>query len=367
MKILIAIMFECISGFILFAKIRLNSHGELINRNYKVSIIIPARNEEKNLPYILNSLKLQTYKPYEIIVVDDFSLDKTNEIARQYGVKVIENTELPDNWTGKTWALWNGFLKSTGEILVFLDADVRLASNALEALLKAREASGGAISVVPYNLTEKFYEGFSLVPYLLGVFAFTSPFERKNTQKGLYGSCIVTTREDYEKINGHDSIRSELLDDLNLGRKFCEAGIKVKNFIGCELVSFRMYPNGIKSEIQGFAKGAVLSTATLRPATIILIALWVVGLLATGLITPFLIILRHPWFLPFLIGYLIYTMQIIYFLKYTGHYRKAMPVFHLFSSAFFILIMLYSLYQVIFLGSVSWKGRQVKVGGKKCI
>jgi 4,4'-diaponeurosporenoate glycosyltransferase len=364
MKILIILIFEYISGFILFAKIRLNCHGGSINSTIKVSVIIPARNEERNLPFILNSLITQTYKPFEIIVVDDFSMDGTCEIANQYGVKVIENTALPENWTGKTWAVWNGFQESTGDILIFLDADVRLNPYALEALLYSREKSGGVISVVPYNHTEKFYERFSLVPYLLGVFAFTSPFERRNSVKGLYGSCIVTTRKDYEQINGHESIKAELLDDLNLGKKFSEAGIKVENFIGSEFVSFRMYPNGIKSELQGFSKGAVLSTATLRPATTIVIALWILGLFSIEFITPFLLIYRHSWFLPFLIGYIIYSLQIMYFLKFTGNYGKVIPVLHILSSVFFIVIMLYSIYQVTFLGSVSWKGRQVKVGRK---
>jgi 4,4'-diaponeurosporenoate glycosyltransferase len=367
MKFLIVLILQWFSGFILFAKIPLNVGKESHKGNSRVSIIIPARNEEKNLPFILDSLKLQTYIPYEIIVVDDFSSDRTSEIARQYGVKVIQNTQLPDHWTGKTWAVWNGFLQSTGNILVFLDADVRLAPRALEALVHTRERSGGAISVVPYHHTEKFYERLSLVPYLLGIFAFTSPFERKNTQKGLYGSCIVTTREDYVKINGHESIRSELLDDLNLGKKFAQAGINVENFIGCDLVSFRMYPNGIKSELQGFGKGAVLSTATLRPATIVLIALWLLGLFAVGFITPVLLPFRHPLALPFLAAYLIYTMQIIYFLRYMGRYGRIMPVMHFLSSIFFIIIMLYSIYQVTFRGSVTWKGRQVKVGGRKCL
>jgi len=365
MPILFIFILECIFGFVLYSKIRLDSGGEPLKNSGKVSIIIPARNEEKNLPFILNSLKAQTVQPDEIIVVDDFSSDATVEIAGKYNVKVIHNTELPDNWTGKTWAVWNGFLQSTGDILVFLDADVRLAPRALESLLRTREQSGGVISVVPYHYTEKLYERLSLVFCLLGIFAFTSPFERKNSSKGLYGSCIVATRKDYERINGHNSIRSELLDDLNLGKKFSEAGIHVENYLGCDLVSFRMYPNGIQSEIQGFGKGAVLSTATLCPATVVLIALWVVGLLATGLVTPFLFIFGHPWALPFLGGYIIYTLQIIYFLKCTGRFGWFMPIIHSIPSIFLIFVMLYSAFQVTFLGSVTWKGRQVKVGSQK--
>jgi len=363
--ILVLLLLECIAGFVLFRRVQLSRSNGSFKSTAKVSVIIPARNEEKNLPVILQSLKNQTYIPYEIIVVDDFSTDKTNQIANQFGVKVIKNTTLPNGWTGKNWAVWNGFLNSSGDILIFLDADVKLAPNAIESLLKTREESGGVISVVPYHCTEKFYERLSLVPYLLGVFAFTSPFERRNRQKGLYGSCIVTTREDYEKVNGHMSVSGEILDDLSLGRRFIEGGVNVENYIGFDLVSFRMYPNGILSEIQGFSKGAILSTAVLNPLTITFIAIWVLGLLSVGLIIPLLAIIIHSQLLPFLLGYLLYAVQIMYFLKYTGNYGKLIPVLHFLSSIFFVFVMLYSAYQVVFLGCVTWKGRKIKVRGRK--
>lgn len=364
MYILLILLLLSSSGLILFSKFTLSCCNEPYKKNCKVSIIIPARNEEKNIQNIMESLKKQTYKPYEIIVVDDSSSDRTFYLARQYGAKVIKNTKLPEGWIGKNWAVWNGFLKSTGDILVFLDADVTLAPNALEALIKTRDKVGGTISVVPYHKTGKFYEKLSLLPYLLGVFAFTSPFERKNYTKGLYGACIVTSREDYDKIKGHSCISSELLDDLNLGKKLSEAGVNVENFIGDNLVSFRMYPNGIGSELQGFGKGAALSTATLRPETVMLIALWVIGLLSVELITPYLIVAGSSYIFPFTIGYLIYTVQIMYLLKHTGNYGYVMPFIHVLSSIFFIIIILYSIYQVTCIGSVSWKGRQIKIGGK---
>lgn len=355
----------CVCGFVLFAKIRLVAGETPPGRPYRVSVIIPARNEEKNLPHILGSLRAQTCAPHEIIVVDDFSSDGTGRIAGAYdGVTVIRNSELPEGWTGKTWAVWNGYLRATGDLLVFLDADVRLAPRGLERLIVTRERCGGVISAVPYHHTEKFYERFSLIPCLLGVFAFTSPFERRGA-RSLYGSCVVALREDYERINGHSGIRSELLDDLNLGKKFAGAGVPVHNFLGCGLVSFRMYPYGIANEINGFAKGAVLSTATLRPATVLLIACWLAGLLAAQFALPVLLAFRHPWAWPFLAGYGMYTVQMAYFNRYTGRYGVTVPLLHALSSLFFIIVMLYSVYQVVFLGSVSWKGRKVRVGDGK--
>lgn len=362
MWILFIIVAGCLSGFLLLKKKFIPERYEPFIKQAKLSVIIPVRNEEKNLPFILDSLKAQTYQPFEIIVVDDFSSDQTKWVADAYGVKVIENTRLPEGWTGKTWAVWNGFLQSQGDTIVFLDADIRLAPRGLEALIAARAKFGGVISVVPYHHTEKFYERFAFVANILGLFAFMSPFESKNPKQGLYGACIMAAREDYEKVGGHEIIRSEILDDLNLGEKFKETGINVTNFIGGSLVSFRMYPGGIKSEIEGFSKGAVLSTSKLSSSTIILVAIWVIGLIVSE---TAIFLFKTSWGLPLAIGYFLYMLQMIYFSRYVGRFGIIIPVLHVLSTLFFILVMLYSAYQVVFLKEVTWKGRQIKVGGRK--
>ncbi|HHY81187.1 MAG TPA: glycosyltransferase [Clostridiales bacterium] len=364
-----------LAGFVLFSKTLLSDEDRQDIKSkpppgeydLKASVIIPARNEESNMPHILKSLMEQTLKPYEIIVVDDFSTDRTREIAESYGVKVISGTPLPDGWTGKNWALWNGYLQSTGDVLVFLDADVRLAPDALRSLLAAREEQGGVISVIPYHYTEKFYERLSLVLNILGLFAFTSPVEKRSSEKGLYGPCIVAARKDYERINGHSSVKADVLDDVSLGKKFSEAGIEVNNYIGCDLVSFRMYPNGLKSEIEGFGKSAALGTAAMQPGTIFLAALWVIGLLTSGVLAPILMTLRHPSASLFIIGYLLYCVQIFYFVRYTGYYGVVLPILHFIPSLFFLYVMLYSLYKVSIVGSVPWRGREIQIGGKKVL
>jgi len=351
-------------GFILFAKVFLDPEEDNSKPDVKVSVIIPARNEEKNLPFLLQSLKNQTLKPFEIIVVDDFSEDKTSDIAKSFGVKVIQNTPIPDGWTGKNWALWNGYLHSSGDVLIFLDADVRLSHDGIEKLVKRLYKVQGAISVIPYHKTEKFYEKLCMIVNILGVFAFTSPYERKSKQKGLYGSCIATFRNKYEKIGGHKSICGKITDDLSLGKRFCECNINVENFLGVETIWFRMYPDGIKSQIQGIAKSALLSMQLLQKKTIFLIALWVIGLVLSGFLTPILYLLQSPLLTIFLLAYLLYFAQILYLRKYIGNFGIVMPLLHFISTAFFLFMILYSFYQVKFVGSVWWKGRQVQVGGK---
>ncbi len=366
-----------VCGFILFSKAGSSKLKGHYNGKDRVSVIIPARNEEKNLPNILESIKLQTYVPYEVIVVDDFSSDRTAEIAGQYDVKLIHNKELPEGWTGKTWAVWNGYLHSSGEILLFLDADVRLSPGALEALLTAREKAGGVISVVPYHIMEKFYEKLSLVSYLLGVFAFISPFEKGRRKKALYGACIMTGRDNYEKTGGHNCIRSEILDDINLGKQFSKAGIRIENYIGNGLVSFRMYPYGIRGELQGFSKGALNATSQLKTGTTVMIGVWVSGLIIAGLSAPVFLVMAavsaaftepasfvafdYSLAAVFLSGYVAYSAQILYFMRHTGRYGIIMPLLHFLPSLFFICVLASSFYQLHFVGAVTWKGRQVLI------
>lgn len=359
MGLIIVVILGIISGMLLFKKNTIKLQRVPNMGDYKLTVIIPARNEEKNLPVILSSLRQQTLQPYEIIVVDDGSSDRTKEIAQSYGVMLIENPPMPSDWTGKTWSVWNGYLHSSGELIAFLDADINLAPHALESLIIAREKKGGVLSVVPFHRTKKFYERFALITNILGVFAFTSLFEKANKNKGLYGSCILTTREDYEKIDGHSSIKSEVLDDLSLGGKYVAAGVSVHNYLGSNLVSFRMYPNGFVSELQGFAKSAVLSTAKLNIYTVLLIALWVIGLIVTE---AFIFFIHTSWFFPLFIGYLLYMLQIFALIRYVGSFGVLMPILHFLSTLFFLLVMLFSAYQVLFLRQVIWKGRNVKVG-----
>lgn len=362
MWLYILFVLGCCSGFALFHRNLIPRREDADEDGGRLSVIIPARNEEKNLPFILDSLLAQTRKPWEIIVVDDGSEDRTAEIARSYGVTLVANPPLPPGWTGKTWAVWNGYLHSAGDTLAFLDTDLRLEPRALELLLAARSRSGGVVSVVPYHYTEKLYERLALVFNVLGVFAFTSPFERINPQQGLYGSCIVTSRQDYEAVNGHESIRSEVMDDLSLGKRYREAGLPVTNYLGAGLISFRMYPNGINSEIQGFGKSAVLGTAKLSARTVSLVALWFIGLVVSS---GALFLWFTPWEVPLLAGYLLYTLQLYYWLRDVGGFGRLMPLLHVFSTLFVLLVMLYSAYQVMFLGHVSWKGRNIQVGGKR--
>jgi len=346
-------------GLVLFRRKLLESGGRKALPGGRVSVIIPARNEEINLPHLLGSLVRQSVQPDEIIVVDDHSEDGTRAAAERYGVRVLSAPELPAGWTGKNWALWNGYLHSTGDILVFLDADIRLADDALEALLATRSRLGGVISVVPYHQAEKFHEKWAMILNLLGAFAFTSPFETSSPGKGVYGACVVASRSDYERIGGHESVRGEMLDDLTIGAQFMRHGIPVHNFLGAGKIRFRMYPHGWRSELEGFAKGAILSTSSLSPWTLLFVIVWIVGLVASE---SFPLFYGTQLFVPLLAAYVAYSLEIFYFNRSVGSFGLMHPLLHVLSLLFFLVVVAYSLYESVILKKVAWKGRFIDVG-----
>jgi len=112
-----------------------------------VSIIIPAKNEEDNLKKLLKSLTKCTYPNLEIIVVDDNSTDRTFDVAKSYGAKVIHIDEHEEGFLGKLYACLQGFNHSSGEILIFVDADVELEKDAVNSIVYEVINSNGVVSI----------------------------------------------------------------------------------------------------------------------------------------------------------------------------------------------------------------------------
>ena len=359
MWLLIFMICGIASGYALFRRNIVPPSRLSPSSGEKLSVIIPARNEEANLPHLLSSLLQQTAKPGEIIVVNDGSSDGTRETAESFGVRVIDAPPVPDGWTGKNWACWNGYLAAGGEVLAFADADIRLAPEAVESLLGVWERRRGAISVVPYQLADRFYEKLSLITHLLGMFVFTSPFEARNSRQGLYGPFILVSRSDYEKIGGHRSVRSEVVDDPSLGAAFKKAGVTVTNVLGRGLVRIRMYPDGLRSQFEGLARSAALGAERQHPLTLLLCVVWLAGLIAAETAPLFA---GTRLFVPLAAGYALYTAQIFYLSRFAGAYKLLVPLFHALSTLFFLPMMAYSLYQAKLKRRIAWKGRHIRVG-----
>ena len=210
---------------------KLESFNHLQNRtndNYlpKVSVILPARNEEKYISKCLDSLFEQDYPNFEIIAVNDSSSDKTAEIMYKYQNKSSILTVLnagfkPAGWIGKNWACHQGYLRANGEIFLFTDADTihspSVLSLAIEHLI---EQKLDALTVIPRLLCQDIWTKITL-PLIWSIsYVKYSPLRANNpkaTTGYFFGSFYVIFRKVYEAVGTHEAVKSEIVEDGALG------------------------------------------------------------------------------------------------------------------------------------------------------
>lgn len=332
--------------------------------NVKVSVIIPARNEEARLPPLLASLQAQDGGNYEVIVVDDGSTDATAELARAAGAKTLTLTELADGWLGKPQACWVGAREAAGDLFVFLDADTELEPAGLRRIVATHAKCGGLVSIQPYHRMRKAYErlsGIFSIVMMASIRSFTlmGALLKPN---GSFGPCMVCSREDYFRTGGHELVRAEIVDDVALAREMSKRGVQATNFIGQGTISFRMYPGGLMDLIDGwtknFARGA-MSTDLLMLA---MIACWISG--ASASVDA---VLKWPnegfsaWMLAGTIAYSAYVLQLRWLLRKMGNFGVGTALTYPLSLAFFVVVFVRSLYRTLVRNSVRWKDRSIPI------
>ncbi|MBC7117160.1 MAG: glycosyltransferase family 2 protein [Pseudothermotoga sp.] len=339
-------------GWTLFSKMRF-LEKKISSRRPLVSMIVPARNEEMNIGKILNALKSQTYENLEIIVVNDNSTDQTKQIVQSFeDVKLVDlSCEPPEGWAGKSWACWNGYLNSSGEILIFMDADVEPHSEAVESLVALQIEHNGLVSIWPYQRFERFHEHLSLPFNMLVIGSMGSFSHFKARPIGAYGPVVVVGRRAYEETQGHAAFKDGVLEDIKLGRLFLQKGYRVENYLGGQLVKFRMYPQGIRQLFEGFSKNMALGASSLG-AMFFLVFFWMVGLYSAS---------GNLFFFPYSLYYFLFAVQIYSVSRKTGDYTVLDALLYPVHYMFFLIVFFVSLYKVIFLKRVEWKGRKIRV------
>ncbi len=349
-----------IIGFILFYKYPFLSSEHIKPGIEKVSVIIPARNEQENLNNLLKDLKNQTVPLHEVICVDDKSEDRTVEVAKSYNIVLISIHDKPEAWTGKAWACQTGANKASGKLLLFLDADVRLHPDAVEKLIVTHQKYKCALSVQPYHKTKKPYEQLSLFFNLILIAAngIGLSFTIKNI--GLFGPVILVDKANYDAIRGHFSARDSIVDDLVLGENMQMNNLKYKLFLGGGVIAFRMYRSGIKQLIQGWTKNFATGAGKTSPYLLAMVILW----MGTCIYAPYNLALSAinfilPEMAIYLLLYLIIVLQIWRAAVQVGSFNKLTILFYPLPLLFFLSLFLLSIYKKIFQRSAAWKGRNI--------
>jgi 4,4'-diaponeurosporenoate glycosyltransferase len=328
-------------GFLLRRRLHRCGAASAPELSAQVSVIIPARNEEHNLPTLLRSLASQPVKPRGIIVVDDGSTDRTAELARQHGATVIASQALPEGWRGKPWACHQGAQAATGDLLLFLDADTWFEPDGLGRILSTYER--GAFSVGPYHEVRKPYEQLSLF------FNFNMTFG--TVPYGLFGQMLLVDRESYRRVGGHETVRGRVLENVLLGGQFRQAGIAVRSATGRGVLAFRMYPNGLRDLIAGWTKGFASGAGQTPRRIMLTLVAWMSGLM----LAPLCWLVSGDW--SWCPVYLLCAAQVAWFSRQVGAFRWYTALLYPAPLVFFFVVFAWSALRS---GKrVSWKGREI--------
>ncbi|MGD1021414.1 MAG: glycosyltransferase family 2 protein [Candidatus Sulfotelmatobacter sp.] len=344
--------------------------------NPRVSIIVPARNEERDIEQSLNRLLELDYDNYEVIAVNDRSTDRTGQViervaanvrlpnphfsqkTREMGppvLRVIHHQELPSGWLGKTHAMWTATNEASGEWLLFTDADVLFKADSVRRALAYAEAEKADHVVLFPRMIMKTPGEYMMIAFFQTMFVFghrpwkvADPKSRDHMGVGAFN---LIRRTVYESVGTYEALRMEVLDDMKLGKVVKNAGFAQRNVFGGDLISIR-WANGAIGVVNNLTKNffAVLSFQWLRT----LISAF--GLAFLNLM-PFLgVWLAHGWErLPY--GIALGAMFLIYF----GISRRSgVPAYyfllHPLSTALFIYTLMRSMFHTLWNDGIVWRG-----------
>ncbi|MEJ5253955.1 MAG: glycosyltransferase [Acidimicrobiales bacterium] len=327
------------------------------------TVVVPARDEEQSLPVLLESLTGQAPRPAEVIVVDDGSTDRTRAVAQSFpGVTVVDGEPVPEGWTGKSWACWQGARLARGRLLVFVDADVCFGSSALGLVVTRAASQGGLFSVVPYHRVQRRYEQLSAPFSLVSVMGVGAAAVGRPRVHGAFGPCLACSIEDYFEVGGHRSVRDRVIDDVALAERFSARGLPVEVVGGGDAISYRMYPSGLAQLVEGWSKNMAAGAGSLPWGRQLVVASWVAASLSSLQLGLQAALAGSPsQALVASVAWGAFAVQQRVMLRQLGSFRRWVAVLHPFMTVFFAGVFLRSLWLTVVRGHVRWRGRTIPV------
>jgi chlorobactene glucosyltransferase len=256
----------------------------------RISVLIPARNEEASIAQCVDALLAQDYPKLEIIVLDDDSTDRTAGIVRERRdprLRLVTGAPLPDGWTGKNWACHQLAARAHGDVLCFVDANTILARDTLSrAAGELRDSDLGLVSMLLRTDTGTASEAvlMPIVNYALLSLLPAALIEKQSFRKEAIalGPFVMVTRAAYAAAGGHAAEPAHIVDDVQLARSVKASGHRIALRNGTDLVHTRWY-TGFGEIWHGFSKNAYGGIGY-RPG----VGLLTIFVVAPALLLPFL-------------------------------------------------------------------------------
>lgn len=287
-------IFSLISIYNLFTAPVLKRQSHHSSEQKLVSVLIPARNEEKKIEKCIKVSLSQDYANKEIIVLDDNSTDNTYTMASSFStsnVKILKGKTLPPDWLGKNWACHQLADQANGEYLLFLDADVEVTPEVISsAVFELEKSNVTLLSIFPTQIIKSFGEHL-IVPLMNWLLLTFLPlrFVYSTSSKAFVaanGQFMLWRKDDYFKIGGHEKVKNNVVEDMELARLAKHNKLKVKTMLGGKLVFCRMYES-FNQAYNGFTKN--FFAGFLLPPFLFLV---IISFLLIAFVLPFLFLMQ---------------------------------------------------------------------------
>jgi len=360
-----------INNFLFKNTVKYRLPESFLKRKPLISILIPARNEEKNIRRCLNSLLRQDYPNIEILVLDDNSTDNTSGVVMKFAgedkrIRLYHGKPLAKGWLGKSYACQQLSEYARGEYLIFVDADTLHFANSISSSVACLlRFDIDALSVFAKQIMVTIHERMMVPAGNFMIMSFLPLALIRRARSALFctaiGQFMLFKKEVYKAIGGHESVKGEILEDVLISKQVKKCGYKFMIFDGRNNLYCRMY-HSFREVVHGYTK--VLFSAF--DYSIPMISIAILGVAAIHLMPfimlPIAILFNWPVAVTNMIIIQVILVMVTKIMLAIRFRMKAVDVLlHPLSIIYLLSMAVNSVFQYRFNIGVYWKGRTYNV------